>query len=73
MYHVIAYSCIREFPHLQRSGALKKATSSLQCMTTCSTPMNMLLAINDSYVTIEKVSRAGVWCMCACGVSYLCV
>lgn len=52
---MLVYLSIREFPHLQRSGALEKATSGLQSISDCTTPMNMLLAINDSYVTIEKV------------------
>ena len=65
-YHIVVpISAIREFPHLQRSGALEKATSGLQGMSSCSTPMNMLLTVSDSYATIEEVSQAAWY---ACGV-----
>ena len=58
------HSAIREFPHLQRSGALEKAISGLQGMSSCSTPMNMLLTVSDSYATIEQVSQDGMHVVC---------
>ena len=65
-YHCCSniHSAIREFPHLQRSGALEKAISGLQGMSSCSTPMNMLLTVSDSYATLEQVSQGGMHVVC---------